>query len=227
MALINPSFRTLPELFDGVFKHYKGQEKFAVSRKTNGVYNGISYDQLSRDVESFGAYLRSLGIEKGDRVAILSENRPAWVTSDMSILKIGAIDVPLYPSLPPNQIAYILQNSDCKAVIVSTPLQLGKIRKILAEVPSLKQIIAVHHIEAPAENEIEFVEALRAGKKILEDNPDSLKGISISEEDIATLIYTSGTTGNPKGVMLTHRNICENIKSCSKILNLDEKDASL
>lgn len=227
MALINDSFKTLPQLFDGVFKHYKGKTRYPLSRKNNGTYEGISYDQLSRDVEWFGAYLRSIGVEKGDRVAILSENRPAWVTADMAILKIGAIDVPLYPSLPPNQISYILQNSDSKAVIVSTQLQLNKIRKIISEVPSLKQVVAIHNIESPQPNEIDFNAALQSGKKTLEEQPDILKGISISEEDLATLIYTSGTTGNPKGVMLTHRNICENVKSCSKVLNIDENDASL
>ncbi|NTV47695.1 MAG: long-chain fatty acid--CoA ligase, partial [Chlorobiales bacterium] len=227
MALINDSFKTLPELFDGVFKHYKGQTKYPLSKKDNGAYEGITYDQLARDVESFAAYLRSLGVEKGDRVAILSENRPAWVTADMAILKIGAIDVPLYPSLPPNQISYIIQNSECKAVVVSTQLQLSKIRKIISEVPSLKQIIAIHNIESPQPNEIEFMSAIRLGETALAEQPDILKGIQISENDLATLIYTSGTTGNPKGVMLTHRNICENVKSCSKILNIDENDASL
>jgi long-chain acyl-CoA synthetase len=200
-------------------------------RKLNGKYEGISHDDLKADVDALSAYLTSIGVEKGDRVAILSENRPAWVVADMAILQLGAIDVPLYPSLPPNQIAYILQNADCKAVIVSTALQLGKVRKIRDEVPSVKHIISMNELETAGDDEIELTKALALGKSYLQHHPTALDGVGISEEDLATLIYTSGTTGNPKGVMLTHRNLCENIKSCNTSmcipLGIGEQDVVL
>ncbi len=200
-------------------------------RKLNGKYEGISHDDLKADVDALAAYLKSIGVEKGDRVAILSENRPAWVVADMAILQLGAIDVPLYPSLPPNQIAYILQNAECKAIIVSTALQLGKVRKIRDEVPSVKHIISMNELDTAGNDEIELTQAQALGKSYLQHHPTALDGVSLSEEDLATLIYTSGTTGNPKGVMLTHRNLCENIKSCNTSmcvpLGIGEQDVVL
>jgi long-chain acyl-CoA synthetase len=229
MPLINPAFKTLPEMFEGVFAHYKGRrDRYALLRKVDGKYQGISHDELKADVEALAAYLHSIGVRKGDRVGILSENRPAWVVADMAILKLGAIDVPLYPTLPPNQIAYILQNSEAKAVVVSTSLQLNKIRKIKNEVPSLMHVLSMNPIENREPNEIELEEAQRIGRAFAEKTPDWFKDVEkIDENDIATLIYTSGTTGLPKGVMLTHRNICENIKSCVACLPVDSNDRTL
>jgi len=229
MPLINPAFKTLPEMFEVVFAHYKGRrDRYALLRKVDGKYQGISHDELKADVEALAAYLHSIGVRKGDRVGILSENRPAWVVADMAILKLGAIDVPLYPTLPPNQIAYILQNSEAKAVVVSTSLQLNKIRKIKNEVPSLMHVLSMNPIENRESHEIELEEAQRIGRAFAEKTPDWFKDVEkIDENDIATLIYTSGTTGLPKGVMLTHRNICENIKSCVACLPVDSNDRTL
>ena len=229
MPLINPAFKTLPEMFEAVFAHYKGRrDRYALLRKVDGQYRGISHDELKADVEALAAYLHSIGVRKGDRVGILSENRPAWVVADMAILKLGAIDVPLYPTLPPNQIAYILQNSEAKAVIVSTSLQLNKIRKIKNEVPSLMHVLSMNPIENREPNEIELEEAQRIGRTFAEKTPDWFKDVEkIDENDIATLIYTSGTTGLPKGVMLTHRNICENVKSSVACLPVDSNDRTL
>ncbi|MFN3386885.1 MAG: AMP-dependent synthetase/ligase [Candidatus Thermochlorobacter sp.] len=228
-SLINPNFKTLPEMFEGVFAHYKGRrDRYALLRKVDGRYQGILHDELKEQVEAFAAYLHSIGVRKGDRVSILSENRPAWVVADMAILKLGAIDVPLYPTLPPNQIAYILQNSEARAIVVSTGLQLNKIRKIKKEVPSLSHVISMTAIESKEPDEIELEEAQRIGKAFAEKTPDWSKHLEkIDEHDVATLIYTSGTTGLPKGVMLTHRNICENIKSSVACLPIDSSDRAL
>ncbi|RTY37442.1 long-chain fatty acid--CoA ligase [Chlorobium phaeovibrioides] len=228
MGLINPDFQTLPELFSSVFSHYRGKEKkFPFVHKLNGIYEPITYEDFHEDVQNFTAYLKENGIEPGDRVAILSENRPGWYLSDMSILSLGAIDVPLYPSLPPNQIEYILQNSEAKAIIVSNMLQLGKILSIWQNLPELMQIIVLNRLEEKIEDVTDLNSCKIEGKKILQAKPRLLEGINISPDDTATLIYTSGTTGLPKGVMLTHRNICENVKSCSDLITLDETDCSL
>jgi len=228
MGLINPDFQTLPELFSSVFSHYRGKTKtFPFAHKLNGIYEPITYEDFHEDVQNFTAYLKENGIEPGDRVAILSENRPGWYLSDMSILSLGAIDVPLYPSLPPNQIEYILQNSEAKAIIVSNMLQLGKILSIWQNLPELMQIIVLNRLEEKIEDVTDLNSCKIEGKKILQAKPRLLEGINISPDDTATLIYTSGTTGLPKGVMLTHRNICENVKSCSDLITLDETDCSL
>jgi len=232
MPLINTSFKTLTEMFNAVFAHYHGRtDKFALSRKVNGKYQGITHDELHREVLAFAGFLKSIGIEKGDRVALLSENRPQWVVADMATLMIGAVNVPLYPSLPPNQIAYIIQNSECKAVITSTMLQLNKIRKIRAELPTVKAVISINELDAPDESVTEFEVAKKLGEKFNHEHPNAFANLELSEHDLATLVYTSGTTGNPKGVMLTHRNLCENLKSCNesmcKTLPIDERDSTL
>jgi len=228
MGLINPDFQTLPELFTSVFSHFRGQsDKSPIARKINGTFAPISYDSLEEDCRHFAAWLKQRGIEPGDRVAILSENRPGWYLSDMAILSLGATDVPLYPSLPPNQIEYILNNCSAKGIIVSNMLQLGKVLSIWQNLPDLSIVIVMNRLEEPIEDVIELNQAKSEGKKILAGKPWLLDGIRSNPDDIATLIYTSGTTGLPKGVMLTHRNICENVKSCSTVIRLDETDSSL
>ncbi len=228
MGLINPDFQTLPELFTSVFSHFKGQPgKAPITRKINGTYQPISYDSLEEDCRHLGAFLREQGIEVRDRVAILSENRPGWYLADMAVLSIGAIDVPLYPSLPPNQIEYILNNCGAKGIIVSNMLQLGKILSIWQKLPNLSLVIVMNRLEEPIEEVIDLPTAKLEGKKILQEKPWLLEGTRVEPEDVATIIYTSGTTGLPKGVMLTHRNLCENIKSCSTVIRLDSTDCSL
>ncbi|AOS83608.1 AMP-dependent synthetase [Chlorobaculum limnaeum] len=228
MGLINPDFQTLPELFTSVFSHFRGQtDKAPIARKINGAYAPISYDSLAEDCRHFAAFLKKRGIEPGDRVAILSENRPGWYLADMAILSLGATDVPLYPSLPPNQIEYILNNCGAKGIVVSNMLQLGKILSIWPKLPELNLVIVMNKLEEPVEDVIDLAEAKSEGRKILEAAPWLLDGIKSNPEDVATLIYTSGTTGLPKGVMLTHRNLCENVKSCSSVIRLDETDSSL
>lgn len=228
MGLINPDFQTLPELFTSVFSHFRGQSgKSPIARKINGSYQSISYDSLEEDYRDLAAYLKSQGIEENDRVAILSENRPGWYLADMAILSLGAIDVPLYPSLPPNQIEYILNNCGAKGIIVSNMLQLGKILSIWQKLPDLNMVIVMNRLEEPIEDVVDLSHAKTEGQKILHEKPWFLEGIKINPDDVATIIYTSGTTGLPKGVMLTHRNLCENVKSCSSVIRLDETDCSL
>ncbi len=228
MGLIYPEFETLPELFTRVFRHYKGeQKKFPLARKVNGAYEPISYDSLSTDVSGLAAFLKHKGVEARDRVAILSENRPGWYLADMAILSIGAVDVPLYPSLPPNQIEYILKDSGSRAIVVSNMLQLGKILSIWQHLPELEFIVVMNRLDEQVDGVTELSEAKKTGQAILESTPDYVSYTMLKPDDIATIIYTSGTTGLPKGVMLTHRNICENVKSCSSIIRLDESDRSL
>ncbi len=228
MGLIYPDFQTLPELFSRVFRHYKGQKKkFPLARKINGAYAPISYDSLCEDVSTLAAFLKHKGVEARDRVAILSENRPGWYLADMAILSIGAVDVPLYPSLPPNQIEYILKDSGSRAIIVSNMLQLGKVLSIWQNLPDLEFIVVMNRLDEKVDGVAELSDAKKTGRAILDSTPDYISYTMLKPDDIATIIYTSGTTGLPKGVMLTHRNICENVKSCSSIIRLDESDRSL
>jgi long-chain acyl-CoA synthetase len=228
MGLINPDFQTLPELFSSVFSHYREDDsKFPFSRKINGVYQPISYRAFEEDVHSFEAFLKHNGIEAKDRVAILSENRPGWYLTDMALLNLGAINVPLYPSLPSNQIEYVLNNCGAKAIVVSNMLQLGKILSIWQNLPELSVIVVMNRLGEAVEDVLDLNQAKAMGKKILEETPWFLERAPVEPDDVATIIYTSGTTGLPKGVMLTHRNLCENVKSCSSVIRLDDSDCGL
>ncbi len=228
MGLINPAFQTLPELFSSVFTNYRTNDsKFLFARKINGKYKSITYHAFEEDVRTFAAFLKHSGINSKERVAILSENRPGWYLADMAILNLGAINVPLYPSLPANQIEYILNNSSAKAIVVSNTLQLGKILSICQNLPELTLIVVMNRLDEPMEQAIDLNQAKAEGKRVLAEKPWILDGTFVEPDDIATIIYTSGTTGVPKGVMLTHRNICENVKSCSSVIRLDDSDCGL
>ena len=172
MGLINPDFSTLTELFSSVFTHYREQEdKFPISRKVNGKYEPIPYRELEEDVQHLSAFLKHNGIAAQDRVAILSENRPGWYLSDMAILNLGAVNVPLYPSLPPNQIEYILNNCGAKAIIVSNTLQLGKILSIWQNLPELTLVIIMNRLEESMEDVIDLNSAKDQGARLLEEKP--------------------------------------------------------
>jgi len=228
MGLINSDFQTLPELFTSVFTHYRGDNvKFPFARKINGVYEPITYHEFEEDVVTLAAFLKHSGINSKERVALLSENRPGWYLTDMAIMNLGAINVPLYPSLPANQIEYILDNCGAKAIIVSNTLQLGKILSIWQNLPELTLIVVMNRLEEAMEEAIDLNQAKSEGKRVLAEKPWILNGTIVEPDDIATIIYTSGTTGVPKGVMLTHRNICENVKSCSSVIRLDDSDCGL
>ncbi|MEI8102283.1 MAG: long-chain fatty acid--CoA ligase [Chlorobium sp.] len=228
MGLINSDFQTLPALFESVFSKYRADNgKFPFARKINGIYEPVAYNVFENDIHTFSAFLKHHGVTSQERVAILSENRPGWYLADMAILNLGAINVPLYPSLPSSQIEYILNNCSTRAIIVSNMLQLGKILAIRQNLPKLTLLVVMNRLEEKIEGVIDLNQAKAEGEKILAGKPDFLEGTSVVADDVATIIYTSGTTGVPKGVMLTHRNICENVKSCSTIIRLDDSDRGL
>ena len=148
----------------------------------------------------------------------------------MSIVTLGAIDVPIYPTLTPPQIAYILNDAGVAVVIVSNSLQLGKVQKICSEVRSLRHIILMNEkLEPKSENTITFPEVCRLGEERERSNPTLFRELifQVRPEDLLTIIYTSGTTGNPKGVMLTHQNLVSNIKAAAEVLPLGDADTLL
>jgi long-chain acyl-CoA synthetase len=188
------------------------RESAAMMYDAGGEWRPLSRDEVRSRVERLAAGLQSLGVARGDRVAILAENRPEWAIADFAILMIGAADVPLYSTLPANQAAYILKNSGARAVFVSGGEQLDKILEIRAEVPALTAIIAMDGPAADGVLTLAEVEKSGAARIAAGEFPglDHLAG-EIGREDLATLIYTSGTTGDPKGVMLTHFNLASNV----------------
>ncbi len=212
---------TLISMFDQSVQQFG--DKPALSHKPKGgTYQDITYTEFGNSVDAFSKGLNALGIEKEDRIAILSENRPEWAISDFGILKVGGINVPMFSTLTPAQIGYILNDSGAKIICVSTKNQLDKVIDIRDGVETLEQIILYDSSEEELpEGVIEFNEVCERGKELDELN------IDVSEEDIATIIYTSGTTGNPKGVMLTHTNFLSNYNACKSLIDVSEADVLL
>ncbi|MEE9429723.1 MAG: long-chain fatty acid--CoA ligase [Melioribacteraceae bacterium] len=222
-------FKTIPELYDFVTKKY-GSNKTYLKTKVSGKYVDISFQEVRDATEKLAFGLASLGVKEKDKVAIISENRPEWYYADFAILGLGAIDVPLYPISTADSIEYMINNSESVGVIVSTKFQLNKVLKIRSKCKSLKFIINLNNDETEGEQDVyTFNQVLEKGTSFKSDKPsyfeDSI-GL-VTEDDICTIIYTSGTTGEPKGVLLTHKNILSNVKSALEVVHVDENDSFL
>ncbi|HEX7900327.1 MAG TPA: long-chain fatty acid--CoA ligase [Planctomycetota bacterium] len=176
-------------------------------RKRNGAWEPVSAAALDRDVRGCAAALAALGIGRGDRVAILSYNRYEWAVADWACQLLGVADVPIYSTLPADQVQFILKDAGAKAVFVENAGQAAKVGDLKA--------IAFD----PAPGTTPFAEFI-AGK----GEPPR---VAIAADDLATLIYTSGTTGVPKGVMLTQRNLVSNLTTCCSILDCSAEDVVL
>lgn len=222
------NFNTIVEMYDRITKHFINLDRPALMHKVQDKWVGITYKELRETVRNFAMGLLALGVKRNDMVGIISENRPEWVFCDLAILSIGAVDVPMYPSSTSNTIEYIMNDSECKAVIVSNKLQLTKVQKIEKNVKSLKHIIILNEKDAE-EGIYTFKSVVDLGRKE-SDKFDSVLNEEMSKanpEDLATLIYTSGTTGEPKGVMLTHNNFVSNVKAVLQIIPADHNDIFL
>lgn len=224
--------KTVPELYQFLTVEHAAKEGGNVLyHKVDGKYTAISYTQFKDETDSFAYGLSELGVTRGDKVAIISENRPEWVYSDMAILALGAIDVPLFPSLTADSIEFILNNSEAKGVIVSNNFQLNKINKILNKCRYLKFIIVFNDqdIDLSQKNLYTFKQVQNKGSEAAQKNPNLLDEniVKTKEDDVCTIIYTSGTTGEPKGVVLTHKNLMSNVNSALEIFPIRKDDVFL
>ncbi len=230
MAILK-DFKTLSQLFKYITLDFgKTQTKAVLKYKYDKDYVDIDYKQLYEETENLAMGLASLGVKRNDKVAIIAENRPEWVYSDMAILGLGAIDVPLYPIVTADTIEFILNNSESVGIIVSTQFQLNKILKIRGNCKNLRFIIVMNDIESEQSKGIFTLKEIQAkGKTYKTENPNLfLQSLDIAnEDDLCTIIYTSGTTGEPKGVMLTHKNIISNIRGAHELFSIGEKDIFL
>jgi long-chain acyl-CoA synthetase len=223
-------FSTIPEMFDRITTKYAVGGRPVLMHKVDKQYRSISYSDLRRRVELFSLGLSSIGVMKDDKIAIISENRPEWVVADLSIVTLGAVDVPIYPTLTPPQIAYILNDAAVKVVIVSNALQLNKVLKVRSELKALQHIVLMNEkVEPKAENTSTYAEVINLGEAYERLHPALFREllVQVRPENLLTIIYTSGTTGNPKGVMLTHQNLVSNIKAAAEVLPLSETDTLL
>lgn len=225
-------FETLPQLFTRLVAHYDGQNRAALSYKDSKTkaWTDISWESLLQQVQAMAGFLHSKGVRPGDRVAILSENRPEWAITDLATQLLGGANVSLYTSLPASQVCYIMQNSGAKVFIVSTGIQVKKAEKVFEDCADLKQIVTMSEMRKEHPDYVtHWDDALAQGLAYWNDHADALTPLAdaVTPDDLAALIYTSGTTGNPKGVMLTHRNLCENAKSALRVVPFGPGDVHL
>jgi long-chain acyl-CoA synthetase len=185
--------------------------------KRDGAWRAVSSEEFRAAVEEMAMGLRALGVSRGDKVAIVSENRPEWAFADLATLCLGAADATIYPTLTAPQVRYILEDSESKVVFVSNAAQAAKVAEARARLPHLQHVVRFDPAPVPGTT---CLDELRArGREALASDRDAVRreAASVRGEDLATLIYTSGTTGDPKGVMLTHANLMHNVIAAQKI----------
>ena len=210
------SLQTLNDILLAVCK--RRRERVMLQRQALG-WVPISSAELYRGIVGVARALESWGIGHGDRVAILSENRPEWTITDFAALALGAVTVPIYSTQTADQTSYILNDSGARVIAVSTSSQLEKILTIQQHTP-IKQIMVMDAVEtAHAAHMSDLMLQGPAGLDLKKSDPAigdpdfEARSRTIAPNDLATIIYTSGTTGTPKGVMLTHGNMASNISS--------------
>ena len=221
-------YRSLPDMLRTNANRYN--VKAAMLIKRGDTWEEITYSEFGEKVRLIAEGLVSLGIGKGDKVALLSENRPEWSMSDFGIQSAGALVVPVYPTLIPKQIEYILRNSDTKFIIVSTAEQAEKVIPLLDTIEELSNVIVMDGWKnSDNENVSSFDELLESGKLYRKENDNWYheRIDKIDKMDVMTIIYTSGTTGNPKGVLLSHNNFLSNIEGVLVPIPLSESDLFL
>ena len=195
--------------------------------KRDGRWTPIGYRELAERVQDLSLGLRELGIGRGDRVAILSENRPEWAMTDYACLAARAADVPIYPTLPARQAEYILRDSGAVALVVSTAAQLEKVRAVRPRLPALAHVIGIDP-DTAGPDVLSFDTVLARGRAARDRHPEWRDAaLEATPDDLATLIYTSGTTGDPKGVMLSHGNIASNVTTCVDLFSFTAEDECL
>ena len=203
---------TLNQLFLDAVEHYDKPDALQVKR--NGRYEPISHRAILERVRRVSFGLQELGVRGGDRIAILSENRPEWAIVDYACLSIGVVDVPIYPNLPADQVGYLLRDSGSVAIFVSNAEQAAKAAAVRASCPALRHVITFG--DAGADSTLTLASLETSGARVdSEERRRSFRdrALAVRPADLATIIYTSGTTGEPKGVMLTHDNIFSNVQA--------------
>src|SRR6201996_4845220 len=214
---------TIPSLIRNVVKNIHPLSHTFMTHKVDDTWVEISYGEALEKIDAISAWFLELGIKKGDRLALIIENGPDYVYYDQALQQIGAVNTSIYPTLSEAEIEYILNDSEARTILVGTPFLLRKVYKIANNCPSLMRIIlAFDDLEKyKGRGTINagimcLKDVLAEGSKIKEEHRQAIDIAreAILPSDLSCLIYTSGTTGTPKGVMLTHYNLVENVRVC-------------
>ncbi|MBI3252209.1 MAG: long-chain fatty acid--CoA ligase [Candidatus Omnitrophica bacterium] len=213
-------------LFEETVRQFPDKQAFLF--KQSGRYEALTWSQAAGKVRAVASALLRLGVKSGDRLAILSENRPEWAIFDLAVLSIGAATVPIYTSLTSSEIQYILSDAGVHAIAVSNKSLLEKIVPIHRSLPALRRVVIFEAAAAVSGGELAIPVSLMTEWE--KENPDPglprARG-AVEADAIASVIYTYGTTGEPKGVLLTHDNFIQNLLMCRTALRMGPSDVHL
>lgn len=219
--------RTFPQLL--IERAYINGSQVALREKEFGIWNEITYEAFLEKVKNFSLGLASLGLKREDKLAIIGDNRPEWVISELAVQSLGGISVGIYQESLSAELSYIIDNCDATIIVAEDQEQVDKLMEIKDSIPKVRTIIYYDSRGMRSYQEdflFEFEEVLQMGQSYHSEQPDlfSQEVEKGTADDVAILSYTSGTTGNPKGTMLTYRNLLDMAKNLSDIDPLTDKD---
>jgi long-chain acyl-CoA synthetase len=219
--------RTLVEVYEQVARVHPKPD--TLNYKRYGAWHSISAEEMLKRVRSVALGLYSLGIRKGDRVALLSESSVEWVLADQGCIFSGAVTVPIYPTLTPTQAGYILNDCNARVLFVSMRAKFEEVETVMRDCDTIENVVLFEPEGLTRPNCLSLAELEERGRELGSQHPELAADLARASgpEDLATIIYTSGTTGEPKGVMLTHSNMVSNLIDSSDHLEFDEKDSAL
>lgn len=221
-----PPESTIPEMFRRTVE--RNQDKTALMYKSEGEYRPITYPEYAERVRILALGLAGLGLKHGVRVALLSENRPEWAYVDLAVTGIGAVNVPLYATLPPPQVEYIVRDSESQFVIVSHAKQLAKVLEVRPNLPLVSHVIVIDPPDELPEGVLTMAQVMEAGASHAGGEAEWKRlNEAVRPDDLASIIYTSGTTGAPKGAMLTHDNFMSNALAAAPLVEIRKDDLFL
>ena len=212
---------TIPQLIRNVVKYIHPVEHTFLIHKVNDNYENISYKTALTKIDAISAYLISIGVQKADRLALMMDNCPDYIFFDQALQQLGATNVSIYPTVSEQDVAYIINDSSSKVILIGNPFLFKKVLKVANECPSLSHIIPTFDDYQKIAKDGEYSQTIISLNEVIAEgkNKQNTYAATIDEmreavtpNDIAALIYTSGTTGKPKGVMLTHLNFVHNVK---------------
>ncbi len=215
-----PSFKNLVDMFESSVEAFASHDLFGTKR--NGVWTWTSYAEIGKKVDAFRAGLASLGVKRGDNVAIVSDNREEWAITAYACFGLGAALVPMYEAQAPKEWEFIANDCSAALVVAGSKKVVDICAKLPEKVPSIKHVVGIDVASKGANGSVvTFASLLEKGKE------SPVPALHPELKDTACLIYTSGTTGNPKGVILSHGNIVSNINAVQTMLPIGRDDRSL
>jgi long-chain acyl-CoA synthetase len=216
-------FSTLGDVVQRVIS--RGDRDVMMGQEAGGTWTPITSNELYGRVRALVDVFHGWGLAKGDRVAILSENRWEWAVTDFAALAMGIVDVPLYPTLTPEQIGYMLRDSGASVAVLSSREQYDKLTGA-GDLEDLKHVVVMDAGEYPGAESFGTLMQSAKGKQQKDPDFDAIFA-KLQPKDLATIIYTSGTTGEPKGVMLTHENMTSNVNVSTGEMGFGDKDSCI